>query len=405
MAKKRAGGQEPDGNKKAASGKPIEPLFTINAHTGPVTALAVAPDGKTLVSGGSDKAVHLWDLFSAQPRRTVSMAEKPWAIAEVAISPDGKMVAAISRGVNRPVRTRAYLWNLILRTETELKEIEPGVELSEDDVGNWFFSSPTFSSDSKSVASLLRHLSFYCCGTGACLEAPDLGQTGSRLAYSPKGTFRVLGNRKGPLHGLDVAKKRQTSCLEGHTDSITALAFSPDGTWLASASSPCFPGESPVTPEDRSIRLWDFEGGKQKREWTDNWGTTAHLVFLADNRHLVSFHVPSGQARLILWNAKDKEQVASWQPEGGAKAVAVWSGPASSRSVSGLVATGHEDGTIKFWDLATVFPATAGIEALKWPPSPPALGTGEWRPIRRGAQKAQPNRSQQKAKEDKYFAD
>jgi WD40 repeat protein len=66
---------------------------SLGRHGGKVSALAFAPDGRTLFSGGWDNVVRVWDLD-----RTVERASFSWPIGNrvtaLAVSPDGLRAAA-----------------------------------------------------------------------------------------------------------------------------------------------------------------------------------------------------------------------------------------------------------------------------------------------------------------------
>src|SRR5262249_55089606 len=49
----------------------------------------------------------------------------------------------------------------------------------------------------------------------------------------------------------DLASRREVAVLEGHTEELTCLVFSPDGTIMAAGSG------------DETVRLWDV-GGRQR---------------------------------------------------------------------------------------------------------------------------------------------
>ncbi|MBK8207003.1 MAG: hypothetical protein IPK87_09470 [Planctomycetes bacterium] len=72
---------------------------TLSGHTGPVSALAVSPDGKFLASGSWDRTVRIWELATSKCIRVIEAHEVPedgYAIAIKALAwdPTGKLVAS-----------------------------------------------------------------------------------------------------------------------------------------------------------------------------------------------------------------------------------------------------------------------------------------------------------------------
>ena len=65
------------------------------------------------------------------------------------------------------------------------------------------------------------------------------------LAYSPDGSTLASAGDDAVIRLRDVASGRVVGRLEGHGDAVSCLAFSPDGRTLATGSY------------DRTVKLWD----------------------------------------------------------------------------------------------------------------------------------------------------
>ncbi len=68
------------------------------------SVIAISPDSRTLVSGGDDKAIEVWDIATGKLQKTLQ--SDSGKIRSLAISPDGKTV--VSGSPDRMVR----IWNL-----------------------------------------------------------------------------------------------------------------------------------------------------------------------------------------------------------------------------------------------------------------------------------------------------
>ena len=78
--------------------------FYLTEHVGPVRGVAFSPDSATLVSGGADGTVRLWNAADGTHKNTL-LTEHVGEVFSVAFSPDGDMIA--SSGADGTVR----LWD------------------------------------------------------------------------------------------------------------------------------------------------------------------------------------------------------------------------------------------------------------------------------------------------------
>ena len=157
----------------------------------------------------------------------------------------------------------------------------------------------------------------------AVAYAPD----GRHLAISG-GTFRARDYR---VYLWDLNAACLTASLGGHTDTVQALTFSPDGRWLATGSN------------DFTIRLWDRKQGSCARILRQHSEQVNGLTFSPDSRYLLS---AGGDMTLRLWAIETGQLVRTFRGHTDwVKAVAF------SRD-GRLIASGAADATLRLWDVA-----------------------------------------------------
>ncbi len=76
------------------------------------------------------------------------------------------------------------------------------------------------------------------------------------LAFSPNGTLLATADRNGGISVWDPDNAQELFTLAGHKSAVTALSWRSDSKLLASSS------------EDGTVKLWEMQEGKQAKSWT-----------------------------------------------------------------------------------------------------------------------------------------
>jgi WD40 repeat protein len=88
-------------------------LHIFNGHTAGISALAFMPDGKTLISASYDRTVRLWSLVNGKNTLTLQAAlPEIYRLFAVAVSPDGKKIAAAGGGDLDKQEFNIKVWDL-----------------------------------------------------------------------------------------------------------------------------------------------------------------------------------------------------------------------------------------------------------------------------------------------------
>jgi len=257
-----------------------QPMMLINTHATQVTALAYDAVHQLLASADSALAAHLWDFRAGKEMHRLQSARAE--IVALAFNPDGSRLAAAAE------RT-VHLW------------------------------------DPTSGAALT--------GSG---HAP-VART--RLAISPDGT-RLATNGGTAPRIWDTGKRSPILDLGG-TDAVHDVAYSPDGKRISGAIG-------------KAVRIWDAATGKTLADWDGPHDPITTLAFSRDGTTLASasregmevwlWRVANGEPILLIPDALDgcAIEALAFHPAGKLLAVG---------GVDWL-ATGGTDGAVSLWDIA-----------------------------------------------------
>ncbi len=287
---------------------PGSTILIYDVHAKAVTSVAWSPDGKCVASGSGDGTVHIWDSETGHNILTYRNHSDLFfsRIWDAQWSPDGRFIASCGIGAT------VHVW-----------ETDTGKDLV-----------------------LYNHgmLTGFVADTYALSWSPD----GVSIASATGG----LKDIDQTIHVWNAATGRTQLKYAGHASgvlalfNVTAIAWSPDGQYIASAGT------------DKTIRRWTLDPLKlfhTAQIWHASTGR--HVITSRGSSNYISDVSWSPDSRFIataedgavvrIWDAQSGENVLTYQGHKEVVRAVAWS-PDGSR-----IASASNDRTVQIWHAMT----------------------------------------------------
>ena len=299
----------------STSEQPASPqIAKIEAHSGGAIRLIYSQDGTRLVSSGADRTLRVWRTGTASLGRTIALDSVAKSVA-----------------LSGSVALTGHADGRIRRWDIESGALRGTYQRNEADVWSLAFTGTDqrFAAathdwkvvlwDAKSETTPLH-----------VLEGHD--NSVQAIAYSNGGTLLASGGADKDVKLWNLTTLDLVRTYRGGNDFISSIALSSDGKTLAAASM------------DGSIRIWSTSSSRLRRRLTGHKGAVSGIAFSPDGQRLVS---AGADGTVRIWDIGKRRSIRAFAGHMG-KVEAVAFSPDGVH-----VASGGEDGTIRIWATET----------------------------------------------------
>ena len=298
--------------------------FILGKHADGATAVGLLPDGKTVFSAGRDHSVRLWDLES---RRQIGVLPHAEEVTGAAASADSRWLATTTckDAGAQPV----LLWDLATRKVAAL--LTRRFQLRSGSIA--------FSQDSHLLVFATHFGGVRLWDVNARDEIANLPAVADAppgplgVAISPDGrTIAYNENEGGAVLLWDVARRLVIGRLTGHQGVVRALAFSPDGSTLASCG------------DDGKAWLWNLADGRQGPGFTNPKRGFTCLAFSSDSQTLALSGGGASARNIRIVDVGTGRQKAELRGHLGDVSSLAFTPDGQT------VLSASDDGTVRVWD-------------------------------------------------------
>ncbi|MBA2306551.1 WD40 repeat domain-containing protein [Candidatus Dependentiae bacterium] len=216
-------------------------MLKILHHPSPILRVTFSPDGKKIVTGFDDNTATLWDAETGRELKTLKIPAGKDEEKNLLGPPVVNLVAFSPDG------------RKIITVSQERRLSFGGFEDERIPPRDRFYTSEVRFKDNTAR--------IWDSETGQELQAlKGHTDTINARAFSPDGKKIITGSQDKTAKIWDVESGKELKTLKGHTNWVTSVAFSPDGKSVATGSF------------DKTAKIWDAETGQElqttpKHDW------------------------------------------------------------------------------------------------------------------------------------------
>ncbi|MBE7464756.1 MAG: PAS domain-containing protein [Planctomycetes bacterium] len=283
---------------------------------GEVNALAYAPSGTLLASGGSDATVRIWDLESGS-EKLATIEGHANIVRAVAFSPDGtKLASGSADGKVRIHETATGKFLGLIPHEAQVHHLA------------WSPAGDRLVLGGGDKGLRVWEVSGEQPREIAQTKGESEGRHTVFAAFLP-GASRVISvGADGHVRTWKADTLEAESDIEAHLRPVQAAAISPDGRWLVTGGL--------------IMKLWDLEKLEFVRAWEAHELPITALSFASDSERFLS---ASRDRKLMLWSVKQNRELKVFAEHTDWVLTAVLAPDART------AATGTGDRLIRLWDV------------------------------------------------------
>lgn len=208
--------------------------------------------------------------------------------------------------------------------------------------------------------AVLQHTNFAGSDLAQCVFNQAFDSIFS-IAFSPDGTLLATGDAKGSILLWRLADYQQITIFSGHAYCVRAIAFSPGGHLLA------------TTSDDDTVRLWDVSSGNCLKILDEQIVEAVGVAFSPDGQFLAS---ASHNCTIKLWDVETGQCLRVLQAHRFVRSIAFSPDSKTLASSAGKA--------IKLWEvktgelLKTLEGHTDQIASIAFNPKDQRLASGSW---------------------------